>query len=206
MTRSSDTFARSGRRIAAALAGSAVLLLGSWYALSGGEPLAPPPTPEQEPAVALGVAAADVDSARRELPDFDPRPDHFAAAPPPIEPVPEDKLSDDRRAWLADPGPRVEVDTDAQTRLQTAREVASAELQKTLDDRGSALLRACGGKNPRGIFLAATFGPDGKLLEHQFVAHGDPAGVRECLQSQPFAMSIPPPGVELSVRGVVAPP
>lgn len=206
MTRSSDTFARSGRRIAAALAGSAVLLLGSWYALSGGAQPEPAPAPAREPAVALGVAAADADSARRELPDFDPRPDHFAAAPPAIEPVPADQLTDDRRAWLADPGPRVEVDTDAQTRLQTARDLASAELQKNLDARGSALLRACGGKNPRGIFLEATFGPDGKLLERQFAAHGDPAGVRECLQSQPFAMSIPPPGVELSVRGVVAPP
>ncbi|WAS94130.1 hypothetical protein [Nannocystis punicea] len=206
MTRSSDIFARSGRRIAAALAGSAVLLLGSWYLLSGGEapePAAPAAGPE--PAVSLGVQAADADPARRQFDDFDPRPDHVAAAPPRIEPVPEDKLTSDRKAWLADPGPQIEVDTSAQVRLEAARAAATSELQKALDDRRGSLLRACGGKDASNIFVQATFGPDGKLLGRQFADHGNATDVLECLQSQPFAMSIPPPGVELSVRGVLAP-
>ncbi|MDC0671489.1 hypothetical protein [Nannocystis radixulma] len=204
MSRSSDIIARSGRRIAACLAGSAALLLGSWYALSGAEP--EPPAAEPERAVAFGVQAADVDPARRTFDDFDPRPDHVAASPPPIEPVPEDKLTPERQAWLADPGPRFEVDTNAQVRVEAARTAATAELQKALDDQRGGLLRACGGKNSRGVFLQATFGADGKLLAREFADNGSAADVSECLQSQPFAMSIPPPGVELTVRGVVAPP
>ncbi|MBZ5715652.1 hypothetical protein [Nannocystis pusilla] len=206
MSRSSDTIARSGRRIAASLAGSAALLLGGWYALSGAEPQPPPPAAEPELAVALGVRPADVDPARRTFDDFDPRPDHVAASPPPIEPVPEDMLTPERRAWLADPGPRFEVDTSAQARTEAARAAATAELQRALDGQRSGLLRACGGKDSRGVFLQATFGADGKLLARQFADNGSAAAVSECLQSQPFAMSIPPPGVELTVRGVVAPP
>ncbi|PCC71148.1 hypothetical protein SAMN02745121_04888 [Nannocystis exedens] len=205
MSRSSDIVARSGRRIAGYLGGSAVLLLGSWYALSPGDGPAPPPVPAPEPVVALGVQAADADPAGRSFDDFDPRPDHVAPSPPPIEPVPEDMLTAERRAWLADPGPRVEVDANAQATLESARAAATAELQKVLDDRRNSLLRACGGKDASNIFVQATFGADGKLLAREFADHGNDTAVRECLQSQPFAMSIPPPGVELRVRGVLAP-
>ncbi|MDC0722566.1 hypothetical protein [Nannocystis bainbridge] len=207
MTSRADIVARSGRKIAAALAGSLVLLLGSGYLLSRGEP--PPqqlPAAGPELAVALGVPAADADSARRHFDDFDPRPDHVALAPPPIEPVPRDSLTEDRQAWLANPGPQVVIDGSGQAKLEAARAAATAELQKALDGRARGLLRACGGKNPNNLFVQATFGADGKLLSHEFAGHGDDAAVRDCLAAQPFAMTIAPPGAEMQLRGVLAPP
>src|SRR5688500_985970 len=133
MTQRTDILERSGRRIAAYLAGSAVLLVGVASALRRGDDPEPASRPdESEHVVAAGVQAADYDPVRRYADDFDPRPDHVAVQPPAIEPVPEGELSPERRAWLADPGPRIEPDLGAQAALEAARAAATEQLQELL--------------------------------------------------------------------------
>ena len=202
MSRGTAIIARSGRRIAVSLVGSAALLLGSWYLLSTG------PVPElatsavgPEPAPA-GVRAADHDPASRPV-DFDPRPDHIASQPPPIDPIPEHMLTPERRARLANPGPRLEADPDANAPLVAARAVATEHLQQLLDDRRDALWRACGNGESPTIALQATFGPDGELLAREFGDPGNVPGLRDCLQSQPFAAKGPATGFEVRVRALI---
>lgn len=203
-----ETVARSGRRVGLYLAGSAALLLGTWLALRR-DPAEPAASPA-EPELVGGVQPASVDPVRRGADDPDPSETRVAApVRPRFAPGPEHELPPERRAALANPGPQVIIDNSARAALDAARAAATAELQNILDNRRSALQRACGGKGHQDsvtLHVQASFGADGKLVSHIVDDRGLAPQIRECVQAQPIAMTIPPPGVEMSVRASLSLP
>jgi hypothetical protein len=204
MSPGTDRTRRDLRLVIGGVATGAALVLGTWLAL---RPAAPAPAPASAPAAQarVGVAPAEVDPARR-LPVFDmPDEPRIAAAPP----VPRLELSPERRRALEEPVPQTPRDpvlTAAVAAREAAIPSATAELEAALADRQAAVARACwkGGADGAQVFFQAQFDAAGKLTGHQVADNGQaPAGLTECVGRQPFAMKIPAPGADLTVRAAM---
>lgn len=192
-------------RVVVAVVASAAIVLVMWL---GRRPAAPEPVPGKTPIAAaqVGVMPAAVDPARRggavelaaELPEATALP-----SPPEVMPV--------ERARARE-GTPVQIPVDPQlVAAAAARDAAigpaTQALQSALEDRQSVIASACwkGGGSPTQVFVQANFGASGTLISHQVADDGKaPAGLRACVDRQPLSLTIPGPGTEVTVRGILS--
>lgn len=202
MSETPAIYTRSGRIIAASVAGSLGLLFVAWLALPARE--APEAAPAAEPAAAqaVGVQPTAYDPARRVDGLEDEPPPQLAAAPTPGPAIDRDA---ERERYLADPEPPVLPDPAAIAATQArdqAVPVVTAQLQDALDDRRSAIRRACwkGGSQSASVFMQATVDARGAVIARTFGDDGKVPGLAECMAAQALPSKLPAPGVEVTVR------
>lgn len=203
MSSRSGSSERSTKVVAGTVAASVALVVVMWLALRPAqtEP-GPAPAPVESPRI--GVAPAEVDSARR-----DEGPDDSDARLVAL-PMPREQLPEDRARALDEPPQQIPPDPDlvaAAAARDAALPVATEALQAALDERQSAIAKACwkGGGDDSQVFVQASFDASGKLTGHQVADNGRaPAGLRECVGKQPFALKIAPPGAEVTVRATMS--
>lgn len=200
MSEKPATYARSGRIIAASVAGSLVLLLVAWLALPAREAPEAPQAPESAQAQAVGVQPTAYDPARRVDGLADEPPPQLAAAPASAQ-----DRDAERERYLADPEPPVLPDPAAIAATQARDEavpLVTAQLQDALDDRRSAIRRACwkSGAPSASVFMQATVDARGQVVAQTFGDDGKVPGLAECMRTQALPNKLPAPGVEVTVR------
>jgi hypothetical protein len=201
MSETPATYERSARIIAASVAGSLGLLLVAWLALPAREAPETAPDPEPAAAQAVGVQPTAYDPARR-VDGLADEPPQLAAAPAIAPAIDRDA---ERERYLEDPPPPVLPDPAAIAATQArdqAVPLVTAQLQDALDDRRSAIRRACwkGGAPSASVFMQATVDARGQVIAQTFGDDGKVPGLADCMRAQALPNKLSAPGVEVTVR------